>query len=257
MSIHKTALIHPDAVLGADVEIGPNSIIGPKVKLGTGVVVGANVVLDGTTEVGDKCRIFTGAIIGTEPQDLKYKGEDTKVIIGKNTVIREYVTINRGTSAVGETRVGENCLLMAYVHVAHDCVVGNSVILANNATLAGHVIVEDKAIIGGLTPIHQFVKIGTMAIVGGGSRVAMDVVPFCKAAGSPMKLFGLNTIGLQRSNLSEQVVEELKKAFKTIFRSKMNTTQAIKHLEENTNNCDEVKYLITFIKESERGICKE
>jgi UDP-N-acetylglucosamine acyltransferase len=257
MSIHKTALIHPDAILGKDVEIGPNSIIGPKVKLGTGAVIGANVVIDGSTQIGDKCKIFTGAVIGTEPQDLKYRGEDTKVIIGKNTVIREYVTVNRGTVAVGETRVGDNCLLMAYVHVAHDCIVGNNAILANNATLAGHVILEDKTIIGGLTAIHQGVRVGTMAIIGGETRVVMDVLPYSKSAGNPMRLFGLNTIGLQRSNFSDKVMEDLKKVYKIIFRSKMNTTQAIKSIEENSNNCDEVKYLIKFIKESERGICKE
>ncbi|MFH1715105.1 MAG: acyl-ACP--UDP-N-acetylglucosamine O-acyltransferase [Elusimicrobiota bacterium] len=257
MIIHKTALVHPDAVLADDVEIGPNTIISDKANIGPGVKIGANVIVSGSVEIGDKCQIFTGAVIGTEPQDLKYKGEETRVSIGKNTTIREYVTINRGTTSTGETRVGDNCLLMAYVHVAHDCIVGNNVVLANCATLAGHVVAEDKSIVGGLSAVHQFTRIGTMSIVGGGSRVSKDIPPFCKAAGTPIRMFGLNTVGLQRSNFSSSVREQLKRTYKTMFRSKMNTTQAIKYLEKNSDLCDEVKYFIAFIKESERGICKE
>ncbi|MFC1566583.1 acyl-ACP--UDP-N-acetylglucosamine O-acyltransferase [bacterium] len=257
MNIHKTALVNPDAVLGEGVEIGANTIIGGKVNIGTGVKIGANVVIDAAVEIGDNCQIFTGAVIGTNPQDLKFKGEDTKVVIGKNTVIREYVTINKGTTSTGETHIGEHCLLMAYVHVAHDCVLGNEAILANAVTLAGHVVVEDKAIIGGLTPVHQFVRIGTMAIVGGGSRVSKDIPPYCKAAGTPIRMFGLNTVGLQRNDFPQTTRNSLKNAYKTVFRSKLNTTQAVKQLEKNTDISDEVKYFITFIKESERGICKE
>ncbi|MFC1485327.1 acyl-ACP--UDP-N-acetylglucosamine O-acyltransferase [bacterium] len=257
MGIHKTALIHPDAVLGVDVQVGPNTIIGPNVKIGANTIIGPNVVIEGTVEIGGKCQIYTGAIIGNPPQDLKYKGEDTKAVVGSGTIIREYVTINRGTSATGETRIGDNCLLMAYVHIAHDCIVGNNVVLANNATLAGHVMVDDRAIIGGLTPIHQFVRIGLLAIVGGYSRVTKDVPPYCKAAGSPLRMYGLNTIGLQRSNISVNAREDLKRAYKILFRSKRNTTQAIKCLEALKDRCDEVNTLISFIKESERGICKE
>lgn len=259
MAIHKTAHIHPDAVIADDVEIGPNTIIDANVTIGSGVVIGANVVIEGKVTINDKVKIFTGTIIGSPPQDLKYRGEETSVVIGKGTVIREYVTINRGTSTRGETRVGEQCLLMAYVHIGHDCVVGNEVVLANNATLAGHVELEDKAIIGGITPIHQFVRVGTMAIIGGGSRVPKDVPPYCKAAGSPMKMFGLNTVGLQRNNFSPTVREALKHAYKIMFRSNLNTTQALAHLEKErlTDMCDEVKHFISFIKESERGICKE
>jgi UDP-N-acetylglucosamine acyltransferase len=254
---HKTALVHPDAIINSEVEIGPNTIIGKDVTLGKGTIIGANVIIDGTTRIGENCKIYTGAVIGTPPQDLKYRGEETKVIIGDNNTIREYVTINRATAATGETKIGNNNLIMAYAHVAHDCVIGNWVVLANLVTLAGHVVIEDKAIVGGSTPIHQFIHIGTMSIVGGLSRVVKDIPPYCKAAGSPMKMFGLNSIGLDRHNFSEEVKIQLKKAYKIVFRSKLNTTQAIQKLEEEKNLCDEVSHFINFIKESERGICKE
>ncbi len=256
MEIHKTALIHPDSVMGDGVKIGSYSIIGAKVKIGKGTVIGQRVVIEGDTQIGENCAIYTGAVIGSIPQDLKYGGEDTRVIIGNNTVIREYVTINKGTVSTKETRIGDNCLLMAYVHVAHDCIVGNRVILANVVTLAGHVVIEDRVIIGGLTPIHQFVRIGLMAIVGGASRVNKDIPPYCKAVGNPIELFGLNTIGLRRANFSSEVRAELKKIYKVFFRSKFNTTQALEMLQNETNLGDEVKYFIKFVKESKRGICK-
>ncbi|MFH1239431.1 MAG: acyl-ACP--UDP-N-acetylglucosamine O-acyltransferase [bacterium] len=257
MKAHKTALVHPEAIIADDVEIGPHTIIGENVTIGKGTKIGANIVIDGSTKIGENCQVYTGAVIGVPPQDLKYKGEDTKVIIGDNNVIREYVTINRATAATGETKIGNNNLIMAYAHVAHDCVIGNGVILANVATLAGHVVIEDKAIVGGLTPIHQFVHIGTMSIVGGHSRVVKDIPPYCKAAGSPIKMFGLNSVGLDRHNFPEEVKAQLRKAYKIIFRSKLNTTQAIQKLEKESNLCDEVNHFIAFIKESERGICKE
>ena len=255
--IHKTAIIDEKAILGENVEIGPHTIIGPKVKIGNGTVVGANVVIEGNTVIGENCNIFTGAIIGNPPQDLKYKGEDTKVVIGDRCTIREYVTVNRGTISAGETKVGSDCLLMSYVHIAHDCRVGNRVILANNATLAGHVEIEDGAIIGGLTPIHQFTKIGTLAIVGGASRINQDIPPYCKAAGSPVKLFGLNSIGLERNNISLEIRSELKKAYKIFFRSQKNTSQAILELEAFENKSKELEHFIGFIKNSERGISRE
>lgn len=257
MDIHKTALVHPDAVIEEGVKIGCYSMIGAKVKLGKNTTVGERVIIEGNTQIGENCAIYTGTVIGSIPQDLKYGGEDTKVIIGNNTIIREYVTINKGSASTGETRVGDNCLLMAYVHIAHDCVVGNQVILANVATLAGHVIIEDKAIVGGLTPIHQFVRLGTLSIIGGGSRASKDVPPYCKAAGSPIKLFGLNTVGLARNNFSSRVKEELKRTYKIFFRSRLNTTQALDRLQKEKNLTDEVKYFINFVKETERGICKE
>ncbi len=256
MEIHKTALIHPDAVIADGVKIGGYSIIGAKVKIGKGTVIGQRVIIEGNTQIGENCAIYTGAVIGSVPQDLKYGGEDTKVIIGNDTVIREYVTVNRGTVSTGETRIGDNCLLMAYVHVAHDCVVGNRVILANVVTLAGHVVIEDRVIIGGLTGIHQFVHIGLMSIVGGASRVNKDISPYCKAVGNPIKLFGLNTIGLRRGNISSEVRAELKRIYKVFFNSKFNTTQALEMFQNETNLSEEVNYFIKFIKESKRGICK-
>ena len=257
MTIHKTALVHPDAILGNDVRVGPHTIIGPKVQIGAGSHIGANIVIEGSVEIGEKCNIYTGAIIGNPPQDLKYNGEDTKVVVGNNCTIREYVTVNRGTSLAGETRIGDNCLLMAYVHIAHDCVVGNGVVLANNATLAGHVEIDDSAIVGGLTAIHQFVKIGTLTILGGASRVSKDVPPYCKAAGNPLRMYGLNSIGLQRNNFSAELRLELKRVYKIIFRSKYNTTQALEALAKFETKYDEVNAFISFVKESERGICKE
>ncbi len=257
MNIHKTALVHPDAKIAEDVEIGPFAIIDKKVTIGKGSVIGPRVIIDGITEIGENCKIYTGAIIGNPPQFLKYKGEETKVILGNNNVIREYVTINRGTAMSGETRIGDNNLIMCYVHVAHDCVIGSGTVLANGVTLAGHVYIEDKAIVGGLTPVHQFVRIGTLSIVGGGSRTTKDVPPYLMAAGSPIRLFGLNSVGLSRRNVSQSVRLQLKKAYKILFRSKLNTTQALERLESENNLYDEVQYLISFIKESERGICKE
>lgn len=257
MKIHKTALVHPDAVIEENVEVGPFSVIGKDVKIGKGTKIEAHVLLDGDTEIGEDCHIFSGAIIGTQPQDLKYRGEKTKVIIGSKNIIREYVTINRGTVAVGETKIGDNNLIMAYAHVAHDCIIGNRVVLANNATLAGHVVVEDNAVIGGLTPIHQFVRIGSYAILGGSSRTNKDVPPYCKAAGSPMRMYGLNTIALERNNFPQEVRNQLKKVYKIVFRSKLNTTQALEKLKKEQNLCDEAKYFIQFIAESERGITKE
>lgn len=257
MAIHKTAIVDEKAILAKDVEVGPHTIIGKKVRIGAGTVVGANVVIEGNTVIGENCHIFTGAIIGNPPQDLKYKGEDTKVIIGDRTVIREYVTVNRGTVSAGETKVGNDCLLMAYVHIAHDCVVGNRVILANNGTLAGHVEIEDGAIIGGLTAIHQFTKIGTLAIIGGASRVNQDVLPYTKSAGNPLKLFGLNSIGLERNNVSVETRAELKKAYKLMFRNEKNTTQALADLEAFENKSKELEHFIFFIKNSHRGITRE
>ncbi len=255
--IHKTALINPDAIIAEDVEIGPFTIIGGSVSIGKGTKIGARVIVEGDAQIGENCQVFTGAIIGNMPQDLKYGGEHTKVIIGNNNIIREYVTINRGTQLTGKTVIGEKNLIMSYAHIAHDCVIGDEVILANAVTMAGHVIVDDKAIVGGLSPVHQFVRIGTLSIVGGGSRVAKDVPPYCMAAGAPIRMFGLNVVGLERNNFSHDVKSQIKKAYKILFRSKLNTTQALKKLEKEPDLSDEVMQFMSFIRESERGICKE
>jgi UDP-N-acetylglucosamine acyltransferase len=255
--IHKTALIHPDAIIEENVDIGPFTIIGGNVKISKGTKIGSHVVIEGDTQIGENCQIFTGAILGNIPQDLKYKGEPTKVIIGNNNIIREYVTINRGTQHTGKTVLGDKNLIMAYAHIAHDCVIGDNVIISNAVTMAGHVIIEDRAIVGGLSPVHQFVRIGMLAMVGGGSRVAKDVPPYCMAAGTPIRMFGLNVVGLERSNFSSEVKLQIKKAYKILFRSKLNTTQALKMLEKEPNLSEEVLQFMSFIRESERGICKE
>jgi len=257
VEIHRTAVIHKRASLGEGVKVGPYTIIGEKVQVGRNTRIHAHVMIEGHTEIGENCQIFNGTVIGTPPQSLKYQGEDTRVVIGDNNIIREYVTINKGTTATGETRIGNNCMLMAYVHIAHDCVLGNDVFLANVATLGGHVVVEDKAIIGGLTPVHQFVRIGTLAIVGGGSRTAKDVPPYCKAAGVPIRMYGLNSVGLSRNNFPPLVKEQLKMVYKTVFRSNLNTSQALEVLSKKSDFFDEAKHFINFVRESERGICKE
>lgn len=254
--IHPTAVIEDSVSLGDGVCVGPYAVIRENVSIGSGTQVNAHSVIEGNTTIGKDCRIGIGAVIGNPPQDLKYDDEATEVIIGDRTVIREYVTINRGTTHRMKTVVGSDVLLMSYVHVAHDCIVGNNVILANCVTLAGHVTVEDSAIVGGLTPIHQFVTVGKMSIVGGGSRVPKDIPPYCRLAGNPLKVSGLNTIGLTRRNYSKKQRELLTKAYKTLFRSGLNTTQAIEYIEKNLEITDEISYLLDFIKRSERGICK-
>lgn len=254
--IHKTAIVDKKAQIAPDVEIGPYSIVGENVKLGSGVKIHSHVVLEGITNIGEKCEIFPSAVIGTIPQDLKYSGEKTQVNIGKNTTIREYVTINLSTSEEEPTQVGNNCLLMAYVHVAHNCLVGNNVILANAATLAGHVEVENNATIGGLTPVHQFSRIGCYAFVGGISRVSKDVAPYTRGASIPYKTIGLNSIGLRRNNFSKQTRKQLKKMYKIFYASNLNTAQAIEKISDDIEPIDEVNHFINFVKNSERGILK-
>jgi len=195
-----------------------------------------------------------GTILGGPPQDLKYAGEETSVEIGEGTVIREYVTINRGTSQSFKTTVGRNCLLMSYVHLAHDCHIGNNVILSNVVQLAGHVTVEDRAIISGLSAAHQFVRIGRQSFIGGMTRVSKDIPPFLKAVGNPVRLYGLNTVGLQRSGMDEPTIRELKRAYRLLFRSDLNVTQAIERAQEEIENLPEVRELIRFVEASERGV---
>ena len=209
--IHPTAIIDPDAYLGRNVSVGPYSTIGPHVTVGDETTIDAHVILKGPAEIGERCKIFPFASIGDIPQDLKFKGEDTKVVIGNDTIIREYVTINRGTAeGGGATMVGNSCFLMAYTHVAHDCKINNFVIMANASTLAGHIEIDDFAIIGGLVAIHQFVKIGRNAMVGGCSGVGQDVAPYCLASGPRARLYGLNLTGLKRHNFSADTIKNLK-----------------------------------------------
>ncbi|MFH1784233.1 MAG: acyl-ACP--UDP-N-acetylglucosamine O-acyltransferase [bacterium] len=257
MKAHESSVVHPDAQIAEDVVIGPGCVIGKDVTIGKGSVLGPHVIVEGITSIGENCRVFAGAILGTAPQDLKYRGEPTKLVIGNDNTIREYATINRGTVSKGQTTIGNGNLIMAYAHIAHDCTIGNSTVLANVATLAGHVELEDKVIIGGITPIHQFVRIGRLSIVGGASRVVKDVPPYCKAAGSPMKMAGLNTIGLERNDVPEDVKKQLKMAYKMMFRSKVTTKQALENIEKQGGLSEEVMHFVEFIRKSERGVCRE
>lgn len=259
--IHPTAIIDPGAELGKDVSVGPYAIVGPKVTLGDGTTIGSHAVVESHARIGRNCRISSYASIAAPPQDLKFKGEETWVEIGDETIVREFATINRGTvTGHGVTRVGSHCMIMAYVHIAHDCTVGNRVIMANAATLAGHIDIEDGAFIGGLSAIHQFVRVGTLAIVGGMSGVAQDVPPYVKAVASRQgrnrSLFGLNVIGLQRAGMDASTIATLKKAYRAIFLSKLPMKEAVDQAEAAIEPTPEVARLIAFIRESQRGVLR-
>lgn len=252
--IHPSALIHEAAELGPDVSVGPWTIIGPGVVIGAGTSVGANVLIERDTVLGRGCRIHHGAVLGTDPQDLKFEGEDTQLVVGDRTVIREYATLNRGTRAAGQTVIGSDCMLMAYVHVAHDCQIGDHVILSNAVNMGGHVVIGEWAIVGGLTPIHQFVRIGPHAFVGGATRVSKDVPPYVRAAGSPMELSGLNSVGLRRRGFSEEARLELKRAYRLFFASDLNVSQALERARAELRPLPEVETFLAFVEESERGV---
>ena len=252
--VHATALVHEEAELAPDVEIGAYSIVGPGVSVGAGTRIGPHVLIERDTVVGARCTFHKGAVLGTDPQDLKYAGEPTKLLIGEETVIREYATLNRGTTALGHTSVGSRCLLMAYTHVAHDCQLGDHVILSNSVNMGGHVSIDDWAVIGGGTQIHQFVRIGCHAFVGGATAVRKDIPPFVKAAGSPMQLYGLNSVGLQRRGFSEEVRRELKRAYRLFFASSHNTSQALSLAREQLRSLPEIEIFLSFFEESERGV---
>ena len=252
--IHRTALVDPTAELGRDVSVGPYAIIGPKVTIGERSSVAGHAVLERNARVGSGVRIGYGTVIGNDPQDLKYRGEETWVEIGDGTVVREYCTINRGTTATGLTRVGARCFLMTYVHVAHDCHIGNDVIIANSVQMAGHVHIDDRAIVSGLTPIHQFVRIGTYAFVGGGSRVNQDVPPYTKAVGNPVHLYGLNSVGLQRAGFPPEVKLALKRAYRLLFNSDLTVSQGIARARGELPPLPEVESFLRFIEESQRGV---
>lgn len=255
--IHKTAIIDAKAELDSEVEVGPYCIIGSHVKIGKGTRLSPHVVIDGWTQIGEGCHIFQFASIGAIPQDLKYKGEESWVILGNNNVIREFVTINRGTApSGGRTVIGDHNFLMAYCHVAHDCKIGNHVILANAATLAGHIEIEDYAIVGGLVAVHQFVRLGCHSIIGGSSGANKDIPPYMIANGQRVKLYGLNTVGLKRHNFSHEAVSNLKKAYRIIFRSSLTAKKALDQLQAEIKNSPEVDHLINFMKNSKRGIAR-
>ena len=255
LDIHTTAVVHPKADLGANVVVGPYSVIGPEVVIGDDSWIGAHAVLEGRTTVGRRNRIFHGAVLGTPPQDLKYRGEKTFLRVGDDNTIREYATLHLACMEGEATVVGDRCLIMAYAHVAHNCHVGSDVILANSVNLAGHVEVHDFAIIGGVTPVHQFVRIGAYSFIGGGSRVAKDVAPFVKTAGSPLELAGINSIGLERHGFDEERRATIKRAYRILFRSDLNVTQAVERLKSEFEPSDEdIQTLVRFVEGSERGI---
>ena len=256
LTIHKTAIVHPDAKLSSGVNIGPYAIIDGGATLGANVQVGSHCVITGQTVIGQNCKFFTGAVVGSAPQDMKHSAEDNVWLhIGDNNTIREYVTINSGTlEGGGKTVIGNNNLIMAYAHVAHDCVIGNYCIMANNASLAGHVILEDNAVIGGLSAVHQFVRLGRLSIVGGCSRIVQDVPPFSMCVGYPAEVIRTNVIGMQRARISIESMELLKKAFKILFRSGLTRTHALERIEKELPMCPELEHLIFFIKTSKRGI---
>lgn len=256
MKINPTAIVDKKAQLADDVDVGPYCFIGPNVKIESGTKIGPHAVLDGHTTIGRNNRIFTGAVIGSITQDLKYKGEESYVKIGDNNIIREYVTVNLGTKKGSSTIVGNNVLLMAYSHIAHDCIINDGAIIANAGTLAGYVTIEEKAVVGGLVGIHQFVRIGKLAIIGGCSKVVQDVVPYSNCDGHPLEVYGLNTVGLERAGISQRSRAHLKKAFKLLFNSELSVSHALERIKSEVPNCPEVAHLIEFVSTSERGISR-
>lgn len=254
MQIHPTAIVSKKASLAGDVVVGPYTIIGDNVAVGQGVKIGSHCVIEGNTKIGKSCTVFTGSVIGSPPQDLKYKGEKSFLEIGDNNIIREYCTFNPGTGEGGRTVIGDDNLFMAYCHVAHDCKVGNNCVIANNGTLAGFVTIYDRAVVGGLVAIHQFVRIGAYSIIGGCSKVVQDIPPYSTCDGHPARVYGLNLVGLRRSEIPRDSIKELDRAFDTLFNSGLSIKNAVSKLENSNNPCSEVRHLLEFIKGTNRGI---
>ncbi len=254
--IDPSARVSLHAQLAADVRVGPWTIVGPRVRLAEGCVVDSCVVIEGRTEAGPRNHFHHGAVVGTAPQDLKYKGAPSTVVIGSDNVFREYCTVNRATGDGEATVIGNGNLIMAYAHIAHNCRVGDHAILANSVNLAGHVDIADYAIIGGVTPVHQFVKIGAHVIIGGGCRVPKDVVPYVRAAGNPLRVAGLNSVGLQRRGFAEDVREELRKLYRIFFRTNLLVPEALARIRTECRPFPEVEMFCRFVEGSERGITR-
>ena len=255
--IHPTAIVSPKATIGADCHVGAFSVLGDEVVLGDKVHLESHVVIDGKTRIGDETRVFPFVSIGLAPQDLKYAGEATATEIGKRNHIREFVTVHRGTSGGGGlTRIGDDNLLMAQAHVAHDCQIGNEVIMANAATLAGHVEIADRANIGAYSGVHQFCRIGLEAFVGGYSVIVKDALPFAVSQGNHAKCYGINRLGMKRRGYGRETIEKLHHAFHLLLSAKLNTTQAVERIKQEVNNCAEVDLLVDFIETSGRGVVK-
>jgi len=259
MSIHPTAIIDESSDISPDAQIGPYCVIGPNTRIGAGCVLDSHINVHGCTDMGERCRFYSHSSIGTDPQDLKYKGETTHLKIGSDNVFREFVTLNRGTrGGHGITVIGNNNFFMAYSHVAHDCVVGSHVIMANAATLAGHVTVEDHATVGAFSAVHQFCRVGSHAFIGGFSVVTRDALPFIRTVGdrNQAKIYGINIIGLQRKGFSEKCIAELKQVYRICFRSKMSIGDALAKIKETQWDSSEVSTLIEFMENSERGFIR-
>jgi UDP-N-acetylglucosamine acyltransferase len=250
------AYVHPQAKIAKNVVIEPFVNIEKNVVIEEGTWIGSNVTIMEGARIGKNCRVFPGAVIAAIPQDLKFEGEDTLVKIGNNVTIREFVTINRGTKANMETVIGDNCLLMAYVHIAHDCILGNNVILVNNASLAGHIVIDDFAIIGGLSGVHQFVHIGAHAFIAGGGMARKDVPPYCKAGREPLAFAGVNSIGLRRRGFSNERINAIQDIYRIIFLRGRNITQSVQYIEANVPSTPDRDEILSFIAKSQRGIMK-
>ncbi|MBE0424182.1 MAG: acyl-ACP--UDP-N-acetylglucosamine O-acyltransferase [Lutibacter sp.] len=250
------AYIHPQAKIATNVVVEPFTTINNNVIIGSGTWIGSNVTIMEGARIGKNCRIFPGAVISAIPQDLKFDGEDSLAIIGDNTTIRECVTVNRGTKALGHTKIGDNCLIMATTHVAHDCIIGNNCILANGSIIAGHVTIGDYAILSGLVAVHQFIHIGEHSMVSGGSLVRKDVPPFCKAGKEPLSYIGINSIGLRRRGFTTEKIREIQDIFRILYQKNYNTTQALEKIEAEMEATKERDQIILFIKNSQRGIMK-
>jgi UDP-N-acetylglucosamine acyltransferase len=254
--IHPTAIVSSKAELADDVAIGPHTIIEEDVKIGPGCRIASNILLASGVRLGSGVKISHGAVLGTLPQDLKFAGEKTTLTVGDNTTIREYATLNRATTYSYNTKVGSNCFIMAYAHIAHDCQIGNNVIMANSVNLAGHIEIDDYAILGGVLPVHQFVKIGAHCMIGGGFRVQQDVCPYALIGGYPLKVVGINSIGLRRRGFSKETIRHLEQAFKILFFSGLNTSQAVERINGEMEIVAEVKTILDFIERSTRGMVK-
>ena len=256
IKIHPTAIVNSKAEIGENVEIGPFCIIGPNVILGDNCILFSNVIIDGNSTIGSGNKFFHSAVIGTISQDLKYKGEPTLLVIGDNNTFREFATVNLSATMDEPTRIGDNCLLMAYSHIAHNCLLGSNLVIANAVNFAGHVLVDDFVIIGGMSAIHQFVKIGKYAFIGGKSGLKKDVPPFTRGEGFPYHIVGLNTVGLSRKGFPSDQIAAIKKVYKIFYNSGLNTSQALQKVSEISELTDEQKLFIDFIRNSERGINK-
>ena len=252
--IHPTAMVDPLAEIGVGVRIGPYAIVGPQVTVGDRCRIGPRATLQQNVRLAEGVSVGDGSILGGDPQDLKYDGEETWVEIGPGTIIREYSTINRATAATYKTTVGARCFIMTYVHLAHDCRVGDDVVIANATQCAGHVTIHDRAILSGLNAVHQFVTIGTYAFVGGGSRVNQDIPPYVKAVGNPMELYGLNSIWLQRAGFPGETIAALKRAYRLFFNSDLNLSQALERARADLPPLPEVERFLAFVESSERGV---